>query len=216
MEEPATEDIRAVELLPIIERAIGTPSDPKLRAALAELEAWRQSGAHRRDLNGDGTYEDNSAVELMDAWWPKLLAAEFKPALGGPLYNQTQGLAGQGIVGFGGPSAPDFAQGWYGYVSKDLRDIFGPRPRGAYSRGYCGGGSRARCRVALRESLAAALRVKPAKIYGYGDCANDPTPHCWDLNRPTITSAVSAPETMPFQNRPTFQQAVSVTRGLRP
>jgi acyl-homoserine lactone acylase PvdQ len=216
MEEPATEDIRSVELLPIIERAMGKPSSPKLRAALAKLNAWRRSGSHRIDLNKDGTYEHNSAVELMDAWWPKLLDAEFKPALGAGLFDQLQGLAGQGIVGFGAPNAPDFAQGWYGYVSKDLRDMFGPRPRGAYGSDYCGGGSKAKCRAALQRSLAQALKVKPAKIYGYGDCSSDPTPLCWDLNRPTVTSAVSVPDTMPFQNRPTFQQAVSLTKSVKP
>ena len=216
MEESATEDIRSVELLPLIERAMGKPSNPKLRAALATLNAWRRSGSHRRDLNKDGTYENQAAVELMDAWWPKLLDAEFRPALGGPLYRQLQGMLGQGTVGFGSPSAPDFAQGWYGYVSKDLRDLFGPRPRGAYSRAYCGNGSRARCRAARQRSLAQAMKVTPAKLYGYGDCSADPTPLCWDLNRSTITSAVSVPETMVFQNRPTFQQAVSVTHSVKP
>ena len=216
MEEPATEDIRAVKVLPIIERAIGHPHPKKLRAALAELNSWRRSGSHRRDLNKDGTYEHDSAVELMDAWWPRLLAAEFRHALGGKLYGGLRRLSAQGVVGFSAPTAPDFAQGWYGYVSKDLRDLFGPRPRGRYSRVYCGGGSRAKCRAALRRSLARALRVKPQAIYGFGDCANDPTPRCFDLNRSTIASAISEPATMPFQNRPTFQQAVSVERQVTP
>src|SRR5204863_9781554 len=114
------------------------------------------------------------------------------------------------------PMAPDFAQGWYGYVSKDLRDLFGSGPRARYSRVYCGGGSRARCRAALRRSLAAALRTTPAELYGYGDCASDPTARCWDLNRSTIAAGVASPETMPFQNRPTFQQAVSVRRAVSP
>jgi hypothetical protein len=71
-------------------------------------------------------------------------------------------------------------------------------------------------RVSFRSALAAALAVRPAKVYGYGDCANDPSPRCWDLNRSVVASGVSAPETMPFQNRPTFQQTVSVTRSVTP
>ena len=217
MEEPATEDVRGVELLPTIFRAIGKPSDPNLRAALAELRAWRRSGSHRRDIDSDGVYEHNAAVELMDAWWPKLVAAEFRPALGSIVYDQTRGMIGLGGAG-NGPYGdyPSFSDGWYGYVSKDLRDVFGPTPRGAWSRDYCGGGSKARCRAALRRSLAAALEVPPQAVYGYGDCVSDPQPSCWDRDRSTVTSAVSVPEDAPFQNRPTFQQTVSITKSLVP
>ncbi|MGH3373843.1 MAG: hypothetical protein ACRDP6_03795, partial [Actinoallomurus sp.] len=109
--------------------------------------------------------------------------------------------------------APDFFAGWWGYVSKDLRDLFGPRPRGAWSRTYCGGGSVSKCRAALRASLREAIHVSPQALYGHGDCAGDPDPQCYDQNRSVITSAISIPPA-PFQNRPTFQQTVSVTRNL--
>lgn len=35
-------------------------------------------------------------------------------------------------------------------------------------------------------------------------------PSCWDMNRPTVASAISHGP-YPFQNRPTFQQTVSVS-----
>ena len=215
MDEPATEDIRGVKLLPIILRGIGNPADPKLHAALARLRAWHAAGSHRRDLNKDGHDEMTPAITLMDAWYPKLVAAEFQPALGKKLYQQTQGMLDLGAPGFYAPNGePSFSDGWYGYVSKDLRDVFGPQPRGAYSRGYCGGGSRSKCRAALRHSLAAALKVSAADVYGYGDCAGDPEPSCWDQDRAVHTSGISTPE-MPFQNRPTFQQTVSITRSVK-
>jgi acyl-homoserine lactone acylase PvdQ len=215
MEEPATTDIRGLELLPIIFRAIGHPSSPKLRSALSLLRAWHAAGAHRRDLNKDGRDEMTPAITLMDAWYPKLVAAEFKPALGKKLYEQTQGMLGLGAAGGRAPSSyPSFSDGWYGYVSKDLRDIFGPRPRGAYSRGYCGDGSKSKCRAALQRSLAAALKLSPTDVYGYGRCADDPQPSCWDQDRAIHTSGISTPE-MIFQNRPTFQQTVSVTHSVK-
>jgi len=215
MDEPATTDIRGLELLPIIFRAIGHPSDPKLSAALAKLRAWHAAGAHRRDLNKDGHDEMTPAIKLMDAWYPKLVAAEFRHALGKKLYKQTQGMLDLGAPGFYAPNGePSFSDGWYGYVSKDLRDVFGPHPRGAYSRGYCGGGSKSKCRSALRSSLLAATKVSAAKVYGYGDCSSDPEPSCWDQDRSVHTSGISTPE-MPFQNRPTFQQTVSVTHGVK-
>jgi acyl-homoserine lactone acylase PvdQ len=213
MEEPATEDLRAVKLLPIIDRAIGHPQSTKLRKALAILNRWRRDGGHRRDLNRNGTDEHTRAITIMDAWWPLLVRAEFEPTLGKSLFQKTQGMLPVGDHTRGEPTAPDFFAGWWGYVSKDLRDLFGPKPRGAWSRIYCGGGSAPKCREALRSSLKQALKVTPRTLYGHGDCAGDPDPQCYDQNRSVITSAISVPPA-PFQNRPTFQQTVSVTRNL--
>jgi acyl-homoserine lactone acylase PvdQ len=213
MEEPATEDLRAVKLLPIIERAIGHPQSAKLRKALSVLHSWRKAGGHRRDLNQNGTDERTKAITLMDAWWPLLVRAEFEPTLGKSLYKQTQGMLPVGDHTRTDPNAPDFFAGWWGYVSKDLRDLYGPRPRGAWSRVYCGGGSKSKCRAALQSSLRQALKVTPATLYGQGDCSGDPDPQCYDQNRSIITSAISVPPA-PFQNRPTFQQTVSVQRNL--
>jgi acyl-homoserine lactone acylase PvdQ len=213
MEEPATEDLRAVKLLPLLVHAVGNPHSPKLRRALATLKRWRNDGGHRRDLNGDGIYEHNRAVTLMDAWWPLLVRAEFRPTLGNELYSKLQGMLSIGDHTRGEPTAPDYFSGWWGYVSKDLRDLFGPKPRDPWSRVYCGGGSKPRCRAALQRSLRQALKVSPNTLYGHGDCADDPDAQCFDQNRSVITSAISIPPA-PFQNRPTFQQTVSVRRNL--
>jgi hypothetical protein len=214
MEEPATEDLRAVKLLPLLKRAIGNPRSPQLRGAMSTLMAWRKAGGHRRDLNQDGVYEHNRAVTLMDAWWPLLVRAEFEPTLGKHLYSEIQGMLPVGDHTRGAATAPDFFSGWWGYVSKDLRDLFGPKPRGAYSRVYCGGGSKGKCRAALRDSLRQALKVSPATLYGQNDdCSDDPDAQCYDQNRSVITSAISIPPA-PFQNRPTFQQTVSVKKNL--
>ena len=212
MDLPATEDIRAVELLPILLKALGHPKG-KLADAVATLKAWRASGGHRWDLDGDGHYDQEAAVELMDAWYPLLLEAEFKPALGKTVFDQVQNMVGFGDPGRGSPDAPAFSDGWYGYVSKDLRDLFGPTPKGAYSRGYCGKGSKSLCRKALRNSLKKALGVSATDLYGFGDCESEPEPDCWDLNRSTVASGISLPPA-PFQNRPTFQQTVSVKKNL--
>ncbi len=215
MEEPATQDLRGYRLLPTIFDAVGKPKQPALRQALATLRAWHKAGAHRRDLNRDGIYEENAAVELMDAWWPKLVAAEFKPSLGDEAFERLAGMIRTGDHTGGSPDAPDFFDGWWGYVSKDLRTLFGPRPKGAYSRVYCGKGPKQRCRKALQRSLAQALKVSPTAMYGGGNakCATDPQPACFDQNRPTVTSGVELGP-FPFQNRPTFQQVVTVTQRL--
>jgi acyl-homoserine lactone acylase PvdQ len=215
MEEPASQDLRGYKLLPIILDAVGKPKSAKLQKALATLRTWHQHGAHRRDLNRDGVYEENEAVELMDAWWPKLLEAEFKPTLGGKIYGQLEELAGATSYTGGSPTEPSFDDGWWSYASKDLRDLFGPRPKAPWSRAYCGGGSKKKCRQVLQRSLAAALKVTPQQLYGGGDgaCASNPQPSCFDQNRPQVTGGVDLPP-FPFQNRPTFQQVVTPTQRL--
>jgi acyl-homoserine lactone acylase PvdQ len=215
MEESASQDLRGYKLLPIIFKAVGKPKAAKLRQALATLRTWNKHGAHRRDFNRDGVDEENEAVELMDAWWPKLLEAEFKPVLDGKIYSHLEEMTGPTSYTGGSPTEPSFDDGWWSYVSKDLRDLFGPKPRGAWSRVYCGGGSKKKCRQALQRSLAAALKVTPQQLYGGGDgaCASNPQPSCFDQNRPQVTGGIDLPP-FPFQNRPTFQQVVTPTQRL--
>jgi acyl-homoserine lactone acylase PvdQ len=215
MEEPATQDLRGYKLAPIVLEAIGKPKSAKLREALATLRTWVQNGAHRRDLNRDGVDEETPAIELMDAWYPKLLEAEFRPVLGARAYERLEGMVQTGSVVGGSPRAPDYDDGWYSYVSKDLRDLFGPKPQAPWSRVYCGGGSKKKCQALLRRTLAEALKVTPQQLYGGGDgkCAANPQPSCYDQNRPQVTSGVELGP-FPFQNRPTFQQVVTLTQRL--
>lgn len=222
MEEPATQDIRGVKLLPTLFTAIGSPSDPQLKSALNELRSWRAAGSHRRDLDRDGAYEHTDAIEIMDAWWPLLVEAQFRPTLGRKAYEAVQSIIGIGAVPGGSPRAPGFADGWWGYVDKDLRTLFAAStPKGSLAspgglgRVFCGDGDRRDCRSDLRRALRAALDVTPEQMYAFGACTDEPTPACWDRNRPRVTAAINKPGAFPFQNRPTFQQVVSVKRNLR-
>jgi acyl-homoserine lactone acylase PvdQ len=215
MEEPASEDIRIVKLWPILKQVLGNPGNSRVRNAISLLNQWYAEGGHRRDLNKSGVDQDTAAIEVMDAWWPRLLAAEFQPALGTSAFNALQTMLPFGAVTEGQqPAAPDFADGWYGYVSKDLRDLVNkPSVAGPYSRVYCGNGSLGACRQALQSSLLAATSVTPQQLYGQGDCTNNPQPSCFDQNRFTSASAISLPP-FPFQNRPTFQQVAVPTQTL--
>ncbi|MCW3013311.1 MAG: hypothetical protein JWO02_403 [Solirubrobacterales bacterium] len=215
MEEPASEDLRGLVLVPVLRTAIGNPSDPQLKAALKLLSDWSAAGAHRRDLDKDGKDDDTPAITLMDAWWPRLTKVVLQDAIGPDATRRLTDLVRSSAVLPGdAPTAPDYNDGWYGYIHKDLRDLFAPASvKGRFSRGYCGGGSRTRCRRALRASLTAALKVTAQELYAKGDCAAKPDPACYDQNRSTITGAISQPP-FPFQNRPTFQQVVTLDRRL--
>src|SRR3954469_772273 len=92
MEDAATVDLRGDAVLPWLLRAIGTPRDRTLVDALARLRAWQRSGAHRIDRDGVGRYEHSDAIRIMDAWWPRLVKAEFQPVLGATLFKAIQGI----------------------------------------------------------------------------------------------------------------------------
>jgi len=95
-----------------------------------------------------------------------------------------------------------YGGGWYGYVDKDLRDVAGPPPRGAFSRKYCGGGDPLACSHALWAAVDAAGDALQA--------AQGPDPSTWraDANGERIRFAGFAPLTMRWTNRPTFQQVI--------
>jgi len=217
MRDAATVDLRGSGVLPFALKVLGRPTDPRLRAAIAKLRAWQRDGAHRRDLDRDGTYEHSEAIRIMDAWWPRWIAAEFRPVLGRKLFESIQTIneLANEPNNHGDHLGSAWQNGWFGYARKDLRTLLKAKGvRGRYSRTYCGRGSRARCRKALRTSLAQALPVNP-----YGEdavCAaagrgGDQDCHDAIFFRPL--GGVTQP-LIPWQNRPTYQQAVEV-RGHR-
>jgi acyl-homoserine lactone acylase PvdQ len=201
MEDAGTVDLRGDRVLPWILKVINTVrvTNPDRKAALEKLTAWQAAGAHRIDRNKDGTYEHTQAIRIMDAWWPRLLAAEFKPTLGEPLFNQTPfGHDAPGRIG----SA--FNSSSYGYVHKDLRDLLGAPVQGPYSRVYCGQGSVSTCRGALLTSLSDALNhMSDSELYG------DQTQAEHDKIGFTAVGGITQP-LIPWVNRPTFQQAVQI------
>ena len=228
MEDAGTVDLRAQEVLPVLLNAVGSPTEPALADAVAKLQAWVAAGGHRRDCTPvppactpDGRYEHSRAIEIMDAWWPRVVAATFKPALGDELYDailRIQPLDNTPNRGDHFGSAYQF--GWYGYLHKDLRSLLGQSVQGPYSRRYCGGGSLAVCRDALRASLRDALAVPASTLYDEnagmsgtqrvpGCPADNSDQWCFDSVRYSPVGAISVP-TFHWINRPTWQQAVEV------
>jgi acyl-homoserine lactone acylase PvdQ len=217
MEDAGTVDLRGDRALPWLLKVIRTKPVPggDLAHAVRVLSAWKASGAHRIDRNRDGTYDDTEAVRIMDAWWPRLVEAQFKPTLGGDLYSRVAGeLADDSDRTDHLGSAFDTSA--YGFVQKDLRDLLGVHVRGPYSRVYCGGGKLAKCRSALLGSLADALaHSSDAELYPDGPCDLGTDQHaasaqeCADSVDYRAVGAITQPR-MPWINRPTFQQVVRI------
>jgi acyl-homoserine lactone acylase PvdQ len=215
MAEAASVDLRGRAVLGDVIAVLGRQRDPRLRDALDKLDAWRRAGAHRLDRDGEGTYEHGDAVALMDAWWPRLLEAQFRPTMGQRLFDALRARVpfDEEPNGGGQHTGSAYGRGWYGYASKDLRTLLRRRVRGRYAWVFCGGGNRARCRRALAESLRAAGQVSREELYRDPRCARGDQ-WCHDA----IVFRPLGPLTQPaidWQNRPTYQQAVEV-QGHRP
>jgi acyl-homoserine lactone acylase PvdQ len=219
MEDGGSVDLRGSQVLPLmldVIRSSGTLTGAQTDA-IAKLQAWVDSGAHRRDQSPrDGSYDAAEAVRIMDAWWPRALDAAFRPSLGDGLFEKLRSQ-----IAFDDPPGPvgsAYISGWYGYLNKDLRSLLGRPLTDPFSRRYCGGtgaseGNLADCRAALLASLDAALGVAASELYPEsGGCftggGGDPQ-MCHDAIRFRAVGAVGV-DPIEWINRPTWQQAVEV------
>jgi acyl-homoserine lactone acylase PvdQ len=223
MENAGTIDMRADRLLPLAFRLLGHPKNATAAHALDELRAWHADGSHRIDRNKDGVYENADAIRIMDAWWPLWLRGEFEPVLGSNLFGKIES-----VISLDNPPNNEgqhlgsaYQDGWWGYVSKDLRRLLGRRERGKYSRIYCGAGHSGRqsrkrmirgCRSQLLNSLIKAARTPASSLYKDDVCSaqgQQQSQTCYDEVYFRPLGAVTQP-LIPWINRPTFQQVVEV------
>ena len=170
MEDAGTVDLRARRDLPLALKVIGRPdatrrSTPRSRSC---GRGWPRA-RHRSDRDSDGDYEHADAIRIMDAWWPLLAAAPSSSRALGPgavRRRSPRMLALDNAPNnHGAHLGSAYQDGWYGYVSRTCGRSLGRKVQGRYSRGYCGGGMRTRCRMALlRARLKAALAVPGAQL----------------------------------------------------
>jgi hypothetical protein len=136
---------------------IGRGGNPRVRRLVSLLDGWARAGAQRRAAGSGNVVANSPAVLLMDAWWPRLVRAEFQPAVGGPLIDlintEFNSIQPDGIRDGTGNG---FFAGWEMDVQKDLRRVLHRRVTGQFSRTYCGGGTLRRCRVLLTNALIEA------------------------------------------------------------
>jgi acyl-homoserine lactone acylase PvdQ len=196
MNGAATQDLRSVELLPVIADVLATSAAPSPRAQrmLDLLKDWNAKGSSRLDVALDGKI-DHPAAAIWDAWYPGLADAVLKPVLG-DLTARLAAFRGRGGLSFGG--------GWYSYIDKDLRTLLGQKVRGRYANRYCGKGDFNACAASIWASLDAAGATLEA--------AQGADPAAWraDAERERVRFAPGLiPDTMRWTNRPTFQQVNS-------
>jgi acyl-homoserine lactone acylase PvdQ len=205
MNAAATQDLRAIDVVPTLARVLGGGPAPNPRAArmLELLQAWRTAGGSRLDRDGDGRIDDPGAA-IMDAAWPRLADAALSPVLG-PLVEGLAALEPRYDQPPGGQ-----ARGWHSYVVKDLRALLGDRLRSPFRVRYCGAGNLGACRTALWATVDA--------VGAQLELAQGPDPAAWraDANAERIGFLPGLlPITIRYTNRPSGIQQVVSFRGHR-
>ena len=157
----------------------------------------------------------------MDAWWPRWMKAQFEPVLGPDLYQHMTSVYSLDNApnNHGDHLGSAYQDGWYGYAQKDLRVVLGENVPGRYAAKFCGNGVLAQCRAALSASLSDALdNDSDQQLYGSDQVCNDANRSgdqtCFDAIRQRPLGGATQP-LIPWINRPTYQQVVSV-EGHRP
>jgi acyl-homoserine lactone acylase PvdQ len=203
MADAATVDLRGQTVLPEALRL--AKGDASLRPVLELLADWAKRGAHRLDRDGDGRYDAEAAIALMDEWYPRLLAAVFDGQLAG-LYD---------LVPLQFDDAPSnsnlgsaYQNGYYGYLKRALRQAAGRRGAGRYQVLRCADGKRAGCAAAVQSSLRAATDALAARFGSADPAAWRADPEADEIRFSLAGLALVAP--IPWQNRPTFQQVVQI------
>jgi acyl-homoserine lactone acylase PvdQ len=205
MNKAATQDLRAVAVLPDIAAVLttGAAPSPLAQRMLDLVRAWAAKGASRLDRDLDGKIDDPGAA-IMDAVWPKVATAVMSPVLG-PLTARLAQL--MEIDDAANPAGSSYFDGWYGYVDKDLRSLLAVKPvGGAFRTRFCGAGDL----VACRASLWAAFEQAGAELAA----TQGPDPAAWraDATKERLRfSPGILTDTMRWSNRPTFQQVLSFT-----
>jgi acyl-homoserine lactone acylase PvdQ len=213
MADAATVDLRGQEVLPSLLAVMGASApggvDARAQDMRDRLAAWEAAGAHRRDFDDDGSYDDPQAAAIMDAWWPRLVRAIFDASAGDPIDTLGLSIEDGNRRGHVGSS---FQDGFYGHVQKDLRRLLGLPVTQPFSRAYCGGGVLAACRDALWNALGQAAADLTTE-FGSAAVADWRRQIADEDIRHTAAGITTVPA-IDWQNRPTFQQVVQVPVGL--
>jgi acyl-homoserine lactone acylase PvdQ len=207
MNKAATEDLRGLDVWPVIEKVLeGEPAPSKLAEEAVKLIApWVKKGA---PLYGKERPK-KAAAAVMDAIFDPIEETVLRPVLGEELENEFKSFAS--IDNDRNSGGSSFGEGWYGYVQKDLRTLLGEKVAEPYSRGYCGNGVLETCRKELWATIKSAVEKEQTAQGGA-------LPKKWKASvvriefPPGILSVtkkkVRVPYTMPWTNRSTFQQVI--------
>ena len=204
MNAAATQDVRAIVMVPLLSKLLRgtTPPSPQAAQMLSLLQQWRAQGGNRLDLNNDGLI-DLPGAAIMDVAYTNIVNNEMAARLGQSLLPELNRLAGR----WDAPPGGEY-DGWYQYFDRDIRGLLAKKRSKVpdrFSLTYCGKGKLGLCRSEVWNAIQAAGNQLTAE-QGTSD------PAAWRASAtdeqfsygplPLVTS--------PFSNRPTgIQQVIS-------
>jgi acyl-homoserine lactone acylase PvdQ len=206
MNAAATQDVRAIDTVPLLKRLLKgtTAPTPQAQQMLDLMITWKQRGGSRLDRDLDGFIDDPGAAS-MDGSWNNVADAFMAPKLGDQL-DELNSLLSR----FNLPPGGQY-DGWYQYFDRDIRDLLGMKTKAPFANSYCGSGKLTACQTAIWNAIAASGSELQAK---YGT----PDPSLWrsDASRERISFAPGLLDTtMRYANRPSGIQQVITFDGHR-
>ena len=207
MNAAATQDVRAIDTVPLLKQILGSSTAPNDQAErmLQVLRNWKAKGGSRLDVDLDGKI-DHPGAAVMDGAWERIANAVMQPRLGKALADELDTLFSR----FDAPPGGQYS-GWYQYMERDLRRLLGKKVAKPFNNSYCGTGSLGKCQDALWNALASAGK-KLTSEQGTSD------PSAWraDANAERISFIPGLlPTTLRYANRPSGIQQIISFKGHR-
>ena len=211
MNAAATQDIRAIDTVPLLAKLLAGSNAPsaQAQAMLDQMVAWTAAGGSRLDVDLDGRIDDPGAAS-MDAAWPRIADAFMRPVLKKQkLLDELDTLFSRFDAP---PRRPDGQySGWYQYFDRDIRSLLGEKVAQPFDNAYCGGGKEGEC----QKEVWAAIADAGASLQ---QSQGSPDPAAWhaDANAERISFTPGLlPTTMRYTNRPSGIQQVISFNGHR-
>ncbi|HVT36557.1 MAG TPA: penicillin acylase family protein, partial [Nevskiaceae bacterium] len=234
-------DLRAQKLLPLLlqimaqgtltadEQSIVPLMQQWLDAgSLQWINGQKGQGAWRRDRDGDGTYDSRAAVVLMDAWYLHLMdtvTPDLKAlAPNADVPGLVECVSNILLCKYDAPRAQGsaFEYGWYQVMIRELQMVLATPGHHDYQTLKCAGtGVLADCRKAVLDALDAAI-TDLGGVSNQASWDGTQLPNAKNKSNTAVekydqiefTDFSSLPQlTMPWSNRPTYQQVVEVKSG---
>ncbi|EKF74522.1 peptidase S45 penicillin amidase [Alcanivorax hongdengensis A-11-3] len=206
MGDAAHVDLRGQEVLPSALALLDTaPLTGDQDSAVTLLKNWVLDGAQRRDRDQSGDYDDESAVALMNAWYPLMIDALL------PQVTAMEDVDGKNLTLMGRDNKPSaqgsaYQSGDYGYLQRVLDQALGTSQH-PYRALRCANSDDAQtCRQALADSLNQAID----QLGGIASMDSWQVDESQDQIQHRAIGLSSVPA-IDWQNRPTFQQVVEFT-----
>jgi len=200
MNAAATQDVRAIDTVPLLAKLLKGSEAPSPRAAemLQLMVDWKNDGGSRLDRDDDGLIDAPGAA-VMDGSWTNIANAFMRPRIGSQL-DELASLFSR----FDQPPAGQYS-GWYQYFDRDVNALLGNEVPSPFNLAYCGKGKLRKC----QQDIWGAIEKSGEEIAA-DQGTEAPTQWHSDATAEQIHFSPLSLKTMRYTNRPSgIQQVIS-------